>query len=110
PGDFFKLLYVGISNLDISNSLILSYKLFDGLLTVGNDRRIRLFCFCSFFSLRWAMYLVTAALSSLPVNFVPLTTSVKVLFSTSSCMGHRLLSMFFCRGGTLALRRDHQPP
>lgn len=27
-----------------------------------------------------------AALSSLPVNFVPLTTSVKVLFSTSSCI------------------------
>ena len=30
------------------------------------------------------MYLLMAALNILPVNFVPLTTSVKVLFSTSS--------------------------
>ena len=51
----------------------------------------RLFCFCSFFSLRWARYLVMAAFNNRPVNFVPLTTSVKVLFSTSSCIGHRLL-------------------
>src|SRR5699024_3113167 len=36
-----------------------------------------------------------AALNSRPVNFVPLTTSVKVLFSTSSCIGHRLLSTDF---------------
>src|SRR5699024_9808500 len=52
-------------------------------------------CFSSFFSLRWAMYLDMAALNSRPVNFVPLTISVKVLFSTSSCIGHRLLSTDF---------------
>ena len=36
-----------------------------------------------------------AAFINRPVNFVPLTTSVKVLFSTSSCIGHRLLSTDF---------------
>ncbi len=41
------------------------------------------------------MYLDMAALNSRPVNFVPLTISVKVLFSTSSCIGHRLLSTDF---------------
>ena len=55
----------------------------------------RLLCLFSFFSLRWARYLQMAALNSRPVNFVPLTTSVKVLFSTSSCIGHRLLSTDF---------------
>src|SRR5699024_7506726 len=69
----------------------------------------RLFCFCSFFSLRWARYLVMAAFSSRPVNFVPLTTSVKVLFSTSSCI---FLASFprILQGWRLILRRDHQPP
>src|SRR5699024_665476 len=32
------------------------------------------------------MYLVIAAFSRRPVNLVPLTTSVRVLFSTSSCI------------------------
>src|SRR5699024_9767588 len=64
-------------------------------LPFGVTGESRLRCFSSFFSLRWAMYLDMAALNSRPVNLVPLTTSVKVLFSTSSCIGHRLLSTDF---------------
>lgn len=66
-------------------------------------------CFSSFFSFRCAMYLLMAALNILPVNFVPLTTSVKVLFSTSSC----IFSPPFhevCRESLFLLRRNHQPP
>ena len=55
-------------------------------LPLGVTGESRLRCFSSFFSLRWAMYLDMAALNSRPVNLVPLTISVKVLFSTSSCI------------------------
>ena len=48
-----------------------------------------------------------AAFINRPVNFVPLTTSVKVLFSTSSCIGHRLLSTDFAG---MALDTKAGPP
>ena len=50
-----------------------------------------------------------AALNSRPVNFVPLTTSVKVLFSTSSCIFLASLRRL-CRKRSWVLRREHQPP
>ena len=87
PGDLLKLLDGGIGDLDIGNALVLTNELLDRLLTLGFTGASRLLCLFSFFSLRWARYLQMAALNSRSVNFVPLTTSVKVLFSTSSCMG-----------------------
>ena len=60
--------------------------------------------------MQWAMYLLMAALSSLPVNFVPLTTSVKVLFSTSSCIFIASYSTKCAGVVHLFLRRDHQTP
>src|SRR5699024_6103359 len=64
---------------------------------IGNGIALTLLViiFRSFFSLRWARYLQTAALNRRPVSFVPLTTCVKVLFSTTSCICHRLLSTDF---------------
>ena len=77
-------------------------------LPLGVTGESRLRCFSSFFSLRWAMYLDMAALNSRPVNLVPLTISVKVLFSTSSCIFLASLRRL-CRKRSWVLRRDHQP-
>ena len=68
-------------------------------------------CFCNQHPVNLLLhgFLCMAALNILPVNFVPLTTSVKVLFSTSSC----IFSPPFhevCRESLFLLRRNHQPP
>ena len=86
-GDALKVLDGRVVDLDVGDALVLPDELLHGLLALGGDGGIPAALLFQLFSpLRWAMYLDMAALNSRPVNLVPLTTSVKVLFSTSSCI------------------------
>ena len=86
PGDLLKFLDGRVCDLNIGDPLILTNELLDGLFAVRCHRSVTASLLLQLLFLQWAMYLLMAALSSRPVNFVPLTTSVKVLFSTSSCI------------------------
>ena len=76
----------GVGDFDVGNTLVLTDQLLDGLLALGFHGSIAAPLFFQLFSFRWARYLVMAALNRRAVNLEPLTTSVNVLFSTSSCI------------------------